>query len=727
MKSIAPAGYRFATESQWQSCLFAQAATGRSSIRPLSPLARLAMASGPLHASNGARAPSVAPTHEVTWRDAAGRWHRTLPGEALVEVMEAPSAIATSMRVVATAAADSSADYWTASEDAHKVEVFDAATLSRRFVVEFGSARVVDLAGLGHSGDVAVLLVRNGVLSVVRIGCDGQPDSGVVLQGLNDALGFAAMAAPLRYVVLAADARRILAFDGAGGQSIWRVALPTIASCFVADAIGSDNRSRLFVAGKAEEFSSTAAEDTEGRARMLVFDPDGICVDDVPLAESATGIAGARDGAWVTGARGLYRLVESDTVPDSLDEVRMHLLTPLLEAPDVPDGRRWLRVECRGALPPGTTLEIACGGTDDEGLRDEVLGIVNNDSQPPSQRLRDVRNLAALWRAPMVFHGSASTASSLLAAAPLYELSGRFLWVCLSLSAGAGAALPSIVQADVFYPGRTLMEQLPAVFQRDASRPGSFLRGLVGVLETTTQDLDSRIGSLGSHIHPATATGEWLDGVARWLGLPWDDALDLEQKRALINTAEVIARGRGTRAGLTAVLAAIVTNSPARWQLRDMTVDHGIAIVGGAACNGSRLPAMLGGARRSTVRLDVGATLGRMSLPSLDSTEILSEDSMGTRFLGRVVVSLSTDDTTAARWSPWLERLLQQMLPIGTTLVLRWLRAGALDPDADDGVITLLEVPYARLGESAAVGMARLRGDIASLPTTSGRSGPILH
>jgi len=710
MTSAVPSGYRFASAKHWQVCLVAQAAASATAIRPLAPLAA---PSEPLHPSVGAFAPAATPSGEVGWRDDAGRWHRTMPGDSLVDVMDAPAAMAGAHRVVAT-----SADYWAATTTS--VEVFDAATLSRRFVVGFDGARVIDLAAVGRDDDVAVLVARDGVVRVMRVDCGGRPDAGVVLRGLNDAMGLAAMASPLHYIVLAADARRLLAFAGHGGEARWRVTLPTLAPCFAADAISGDGRARVFVVGRDDAHDDGAGD---GPSHLMVFDIDGVRIDDVPLPEAATGLAGARDGAWVTGASGLYRLAASATVPDTLAEVRANLLTPALDAPDVADGRRWLRIECRGELPAGSTLEIGCASTDDEALRDRVVECANDSSLPPSQRLRKVQALEGLKRSSMVFHGAAGATGTVLSAAPLYDLHDRFLWVGVSLSAGAGASLPSIERIDVFYPGRTLMTQLPSIYQREEVRPGSFLRGLVGVLETTTQDLDARLARLGSHVHPATAPEEWLDAVARWLGLPWDDALELNQKRALMGDAEAIASGRGTRAGLSALLSAIVRGTSGRWRIRDLNVDHGMTVLGGAACEGMALPALIGGAPRSTARLGVGAALGRLRLACAGA----GEDDAGSRFLGRVQVSVAAEAHDAARWSPWLERLLREMLPVGTTLVLRWLCAGALDRAADGGVITLQGVPLARLDADMPIGAARLPDESAGLPATSDRSGPNLH
>ncbi len=49
----------------------------------------------------------------------------------------------------------------------------------------------------------------------------------------------------------------------------------------------------------------------------------------------------------------------------------------------------------------------------------------------------------------------------------------------------------------MLYPGLTLMDNLPAIYRKEEDRPDDFLRTLVGVLETTTQDIDQRIGAMG--------------------------------------------------------------------------------------------------------------------------------------------------------------------------------------------------------------------------------------
>src|SRR5438045_8287662 len=101
----------------------------------------------------------------------------------------------------------------------------------------------------------------------------------------------------------------------------------------------------------------------------------------------------------------------------------------------------------------------------------------------------------------------------------------------------------------------------------------------------TTQGLDERIASMGSLINPSSAPEPWLDFIARWLGVPWDDELPLKYKKALVNRAPELAKTRGTRAGLEALLGALLPGSR-RFRVTDNTADSGFAVVGGASCDG---------------------------------------------------------------------------------------------------------------------------------------------
>jgi phage tail-like protein len=246
------------------------------------------------------------------------------------------------------------------------------------------------------------------------------------------------------------------------------------------------------------------------------------------------------------------------------------------------------------------------------------------------------------------------------------------------------------------------MQNLPAIYRRAEAQPGNFLRALVGVLESTTQGIDARIASLASQVHPDFAAGPWLDFVARWLGLPWDDALSDEQKKRLIAAAPELARDRGTRAGLETLLRCLLPGA-ARFRVIDTTADFGFAMVGGGACRGSALPVMLGGFTSSNTALDETSVLGHMRLPCPGSVDDGVRD-----LVGAIRIDIAASRVERRAWEPWLPALINAMVPLTARPQLRWVSSQALRSARLDGSLVLQGVPTAQLGSDAVTGVARL-------------------
>ncbi|HJQ36745.1 MAG TPA: phage tail protein [Thermoanaerobaculia bacterium] len=393
------------------------------------------------------------------------------------------------------------------------------------------------------------------------------------------------------------------------------------------------------------------------------------------------------------------------------EEAGATLITPMLQSPDREDARRWLRIEAAGNLPEGSTLEIAYAATDDVKLRDLLNGIAADASLTPGQRIRKLRDESDLWRPPIVFHGPGTSF-----AAPLFDVHERYLWVAVTLSAAPGSQLPELTTLSVLYPGNTLMEHLPSIYQRAEFEPGNFLRALVGVLETTTQELDGRIASMAAQIHPSTAPDRWLDFLARWLGVPWDDALTLEQKKAIVLHAPELARGRGTRAGLEALLESLIPGTPRRFRVTDPTADFGFAFVGGT------LPAMLGGLTRWSAELGSQSILGSMHLPCANQ-----RDDGAWQLAGRIRIDVAASAKERNAWEPWLLALVREMVPLTVRVELRWVSAHALRGDRLDGTLTLEPPPAPELGTGAITGLARLPDGGARLSASGPHIGTRLR
>lgn len=725
--------YRFATEAQWAACQFTQtdrdALRKRGVVRPFAPYERLAA----LTPSLGAHAPVVTRAGEILWRDDNGALQRLTGCDDTPESHPAPFAIARAARIVATpgglwvmgvpfpeAGPTQAALAQRCLPDS--LQRHDEATLTRLLTVDLPDVCVSDIANAGD--DSVLALVRRcgsetaeqaedeSVWQAVCVDRTGRIVQTVEFQGIAHAEAFVFLRRAEKFIILTGGRHpRLYWFAAEGGAAIFSLAVAALRPCFQAGALGSDAQELFFLAG--------ADNDGAGPAYVVILDGDGNLLGDVPLDAPATGVTATRDSLLVTSPRGLLRFKVAEAVPEGAAQARCTLVTPALFSPDREDRRRWLRIEATVNLPEGSTLEIAWAATDDTATRERLNAIATNDLIPATQRVAKLLNESEVRRGQALFYGAANTneQNAQTCSAKLFDVSERYLWVYITLTAATGARLPQLAELTVLYPGRTLMENLPAIYQREEEQPDSFLRALVGVLETTTQGLDARIGALSSHVHPATASEPWLDFIAQWLGVPWDDALSLEQKRAIVQRAPVLAQRRGTRAGLEALLESLLPGAPRRFRVTDATADFGFAVVGGASCAGSALPAMLGGRTRWSAELDAHAVLGYMRLPCPGQLE-----DGAWQLAGRVRVEVAANATERKAWEPWLLALITEMVPLTARVELRWVTAHALRTHRLDGTMTLESPPPPHLGTDAITSLARL----PERPVGLSAAGPLM-
>jgi phage tail-like protein len=690
-------GYRFATAAQWSTCLFDGADRGGASqaqtgLRPIAPFER----SGRLYPSKGAHAPAVTRTDEVLWCDDDGQVHR-LAGEDQI-VICAPYAIASATRLISCASG-----LWVVI--GNSLLRFEEDTLTQLAAVEFADGRLIDVAG-DPAGGVFVLAEFSGTCQCVRVDCSGRTSEAVTFDGISNASGFVQLVDSGVFVVLTKDPEaRLSWYPVEGGASSYSLAVAAVHPCFSASALGCDSHSRVFLAG-------ADGVNFGGAPYVLIFDADGVQIAEIALDTRdgpVSGAAGTQTSLWVTGPRGLLRYSVSSVVPEETAAVRCSMLTPLLLSPVMTTTGQWLRVEATANLPDGATLEISYAAVTDSDLRSHLSALLADTTQLPGRRVQRVLQEPDIWSAPLAFPGLAANAGSGggsgnpegLYTAPLFDVRAGYLWVCVTLTATAGGGLPSLSRLAVLYAGPSLMDQLPAIYRRSAAQPGDFLRSLVGVLESTTQGLDSRIGALGSYIDPSHAQGPWLDFVARWLGLPWDDALDESQKRCILSHATGLGRERGTRSGLEILLQCLLPEG--QFRVIDATADCGFAVVGGAQCPGSALPAILAARTPWNTELDSSSVLGRMRLPCAGQV-----DDPARELAGHVRVDIAASAGQRLAWEPWLLGLINEMVPVTARVQLTWLALGGMRPARLSDSLTIEAPPVPHLGTDAVIGIARL-------------------
>jgi len=684
--------YSFATEAQWKSCLLVQtdpSGLGRKALRPFPLYAQPAVG----YPTSGAYAPVGASSGEILWRDASGALYRLSPFDDAPEISDAPSAISQADRIVFTPSG-----LWVKADSSQSVHKYEAESLSRLAAVAVPNTPVIDIARDGQDSVLALVETNEGYRAT-RIDRAGHLKEDIDFIGISEILAFVFLRRTERFVILAGRAHPRLCWFNAEGRALFSLPVAAFRPCFGQPVLASDTRDRVFLGG-------VDGDTFGGDAHVVILDADGNLLADVPLEEAATGIASTRDSLLVTTQRALLRFKFSDSVPEGAGEARCTVLTPMLFSPDREDKRRWLRVEALATLPEGTTLELSWFATDKTEVRDRLKAVSADESLPASLRVQkmlqdpDVRNGRTEFpgTSDVTRQDKESTFSG-----KLFDVSERYLWVVVTLTASMGSHLPSLSELAVLYPGRTLMENLPAVYQKEEESPNNFLRALVGVLEATTQGIDARIASMGSRIHPSTAPETWMDFIARWLGVPWDDGLSVAQKQRILQRAPDIAKGRGTRAGLEALIESLIPGKPRRFRVTDTTADFGFAIVGGDFCTGSALPAMLGGFTRWASELDTRAVLGYMRLPCPGQRE-----DGAWQLAGRVRVEVAATAEERAAWMPWLQSLLEEMIPLDARIDLRWVTAHALRTHRLDDTWTLDPPPTPHLGTDAVTCLAHL-------------------
>ena len=118
---------------------------------------------------------------------------------------------------------------------------------------------------------------------------------------------------------------------------------------------------------------------------------------------------------------------------------------------------------------------------------------------------------------------------------------------------------------------------------------------------------------------------------------------------------------------------------------------------------GSALPAMLAGHSRPEAELNARAALGYVRLPCDGQ-----RDDGTYRLAGRVQIDVAATAAERKAWTPWLGRLISEMVPLTARVALRWVAPNALRPDRLDGSRTLEAAPSPHLGTDAITSLARL-------------------
>jgi phage tail-like protein len=561
---------------------------------------------------------------------------------------------------------------------------------SLQLLVDRPAGNVADIAGDGRGG---LWLLADGWLS--RMDSSGRDP--VQHRELDGALGTIAFAGG-RLAMLDADRQRLDLLDGDGAVEL-RLVLAEVAGAanFIA-ATRLDGGERSFLLRYSRRGENGAPE----QAFLLLGAGGDLLANGRWLDGHAPKLL-ATDGDDLLA---LFQEKEGEKIlrfEGMADPGSKRRLTPPLET-ESPSGT-WHRAEIAARLPERTSLQLRWASTADPGLARLVETLRTAPGVPVSKRIADAAELL-IWSNPFVYSGGKHKGDVPLErfAFPLHGLPAPFLWIEVTTRRGAAAEAPEVESLVVVHEARSLMDDLPAIYRADeGTETVSPLRRLVGVLEAGVQEMDQRIASVAGRLDPLTAAAADLPQLASLLSLPFHDALSDAMRRALVQAAPGILAGRGTRAGLLALLRALFPNRPI--QVDDRAELHSPMTLGRGAA-GRTLPALLSGPSARAPRLSARLVLGRTGLCATGACGELNIVPAP-----QVVVTIAATGGERRRYAAAVRAMAEAMVPAGVELRLRWSPWRRRDAPLPDDVITVLDAPEPfAIGQGDGLGKVRVGG-----------------
>lgn len=198
------------------------------------------------------------------------------------------------------------------------------------------------------------------------------------------------------------------------------------------------------------------------------------------------------------------------------------------------DGCPWHRVELRGAIPPGCSIEV------------------RTTTAPIAFDAAEIDTLDdSAWCTRNVLGAAPGTRHDCLVLSP----PGRYLWLQLTLR-GDGVATPCLESALVEFPRISLRRYMPAVFGEDPAG-ADFTDRFSALFNATLRSIEAPLDRLPSYFDPLSTPSpaapggrDFLSWLAGWIGEIAVRELPEAQRRWMLKQAACLYALRGTRAGL---------------------------------------------------------------------------------------------------------------------------------------------------------------------------------
>ena len=206
------------------------------------------------------------------------------------------------------------------------------------------------------------------------------------------------------------------------------------------------------------------------------------------------------------------------------------------------DACQWHRIDLRGTVPPGCSVEVLTTTAEIELTSEELDGLPETSwtAIEPARAMTPTEK----WSP------SACSWDALIPAQP-----GRYLWAQLVLR-GDGRHTPCISSAIVEYPRVSLRRYLPGVFGMDAAG-ADFTDRFTAIFDRTLRSIELRLDRLPLNFDPLSAPAEaspgrpdFLSWLGEWIGITLTREWPEARRRRYLKDAARLYCQRGTLEGL---------------------------------------------------------------------------------------------------------------------------------------------------------------------------------
>lgn len=130
----------------------------------------------------------------------------------------------------------------------------------------------------------------------------------------------------------------------------------------------------------------------------------------------------------------------------------------------------------------------------------------------------------------------------------LHEVKGRYLWFILETSLQMNQEI-EINEIQIYFPRESWISYLPEIYQREDKN--QFFERFLAIYQTMYEELNEKIREFPYLMDVDYANQEFLEWLAKWIGIAESYVWSAEQLRRLLKNAVKLYKLRGTRQAIT--------------------------------------------------------------------------------------------------------------------------------------------------------------------------------